>query len=106
MEIKYERIKDNSDATSNYDVIVKYPISFAEFYRVILENDDSFRIVLHATNDTYGGWCYNKVEISHNETEDVEMFDRYMKETVVDCWANGGWGQMTYFMTFAEQEVN
>ena len=105
MEIKYKQTKSNGDATSSYDVITEYPISFKDFYKALLESDDSFRIVLHAMNDNYGGWCYNSVEISYQKTEDTEMLERYMKETVVDCWANSGWGQTTYFMTFADQEV-
>ena len=31
-----------------------------------------------------------------------DLWRMFKKEIVVDCWANGGWGQMSYIVTFKE----
>ena len=114
---KYElkATKQNGDATYNYDVIADYPIPFDEFWRNVVKIDGSWRVVFHCKNKygkLYGDiWCGDDVELLYTKGNtyldneaDRPLWENMKKETVVDCWANGGWGQMTYYVTFKEEK--
>lgn len=113
MELNYthKETRANSDATCNYDIIGSFPVKFINFFKWVLKNDDSFRIEFGATNKCYGGWLGNRIEMHKNREDDAwhfvkqepeNWFDELANRNVIDCWANGGWGQMTYFCTFEE----
>lgn len=109
MNFKYNRTRDNSDATSNYDITGDFPVSFINFFKWVLGNEDSFSVEFGATNKCYGGWLGNRIEVKKNDgnwyfvrQKPESWFDEIATKNVIDCWANGGWGQMTYFCTFEE----
>lgn len=102
------------DATYDYDVIADYPSPFDEFWRNVVKIDGSWRVVFRCINKygkIYDGerWVGDSVELCcikgntylDNE-EDRELWENMKKEIVVDCWANGGYGQMGYYVTFKE----
>lgn len=110
MNYKYIKTQDNGDATSNYNIVGKYPITFCEFARWVLENENSFRVNFRATNECYGGWLGNKLEVEKHtngkwywtKQEPENWFNEIANKNITKCWANGGWGQMSYFCTFEE----
>lgn len=99
---------ENGDATYNYDVIADYPILFDEFWRVVLHNNDNYRVSFSSTNMRYGGWLkfvkfVKRQGVYYFEDEsNKELWEKFKKETVVNCRANGGWGQISYYVTFKE----
>lgn len=80
----------------------------------ILEQEDSFRVKFRATNECYGGWLGNSLEVHKHKDEKGEehwyyekqkpknWFDEIADKNIVSCWANGGWGQMSYYCEFEE----
>ena len=51
MNFEFVKIKDNGDATSNYDIKGKFPVRFEEFFKTILKEENSFRVVFHDTDN-------------------------------------------------------
>lgn len=109
MDYKYKETRANSDDTFNYDIIGEFPVKFIDFFKWVLENTNFSRIEFCATNERYGGWLGNKLEVSkfqdkcYWETQKPEwLFEAIANDNIVKCWANGGWGQMTYFYTLEE----
>ena len=109
MKYKFEETRQNSDATSNYNVVGKYPVKFIDFFEWVLKNESSFRVEFGATNDCYGGWLGNRIEMYKIRDKDIwrwtkqepkEWFEEIMNKNVTACVANGGWGQMLYLCTF------
>lgn len=111
MNYKYIKTRENGDATSNYDIVGKFPVKFRDFFKWVLENEDSFRVEFAATNKCYGGWLGNRLEVQKDDgnlwywtkQEPENWFDGIANKSITKCWANGGWGQMTYFCTFDEE---
>lgn len=109
-EYELKATRQNGDATYNYDVIADYPIPFDEFWRNVLHNNDNFRVMFSSTNARYGGWLNSVEFVKHKGeyyfTDDDEskkdLWRMFKEEIVVACWANGGWGQMSYIVTFKE----
>ena len=109
MVYTYKRTRENGDATSNYEIIGEFPVTFIDFFKWVLENDNSFRITFSATNECYGG-CFGNTLTAHNkdgrwywEKKDPDYwFDEICRDKITGCWANGGYGQMTYYCTFEE----
>lgn len=113
---KYElkATRECGDATYIYDVIADYPIPFDEFWRNVVKIDDSWCVVFDCINKygkIYDGdrWVGDDVELYHTKENtyldneaDRELWENMKKEIVVACRANGGWGQMTYYVTFKE----
>lgn len=103
---KHVRTKENGDATANYDIVGEYPIKFIDFIRAISASDsNSFRIVFYDTDN----WTTNKCEIAKRNGEwyitlqNSNFIDKYKNKNVIECRANGGYGQMSYFCTFEEE---
>lgn len=113
--MKYEYIKtqENGDATCNYTIKADYPILFEEFFKNIINNTNDFRVKFCSQNESYGGWWQNSIELNkhddgkwyYEESKD-ELWQKYKQEKVAKCWCNGGWGQTTYFLSFAEPTIN
>lgn len=110
MNYKYNRTQDNSDATSNYDLVGEFPVKFIDFFKWVLNNTNSFRVEFCATNECYGGWLGNRLEVYKNDEDwywerqkPENWFDEIADKNITSCWANGGWGQMLYFCTFEEE---
>lgn len=108
---QYEKLRDNGDATSDYKILGNFPITFREFFEWVLEHESSFRVEFAATNQCYGGWLGNRLEVQkpRNETswywkfqKPYGWFDDIADKKITQCRANGGWGQMTYYCTFEE----
>lgn len=111
MEYKYIETRANGDATSNYDIVGKFPVKFIDFFKWVLNNTNSFRVDFAAINDCYGGWLGNRIEVEKHQDEwywtkqePEDWFDEIANKNITKCWANGGWGQMTYFCTFEVAE--
>jgi hypothetical protein len=111
MPYTFKHIKDNGDATSSYDVIGNFPVEFDAFMREIISSERSFRIDFRSTNECYGGFFGKSFEIHKQResqewhftnNESKEWYDEISSLRVVSAWANGGWGQMTYIVTFEE----
>lgn len=111
MSYTYIKTRENGDATSNYELAGKFPVKFIDLFKWILANEDSFHIKVCATNECYGGWTGNRLEVKKDTTtgdcfwinKDPEhWFEEIAQETVLSCHVNGGWGQVTYFCTFEE----
>lgn len=109
---EYKKLKENGDATSNYDIVGKFPVKFADFSKQILENTNSFRVEFGASNECYGGWLGNRLEVHKPKDEDnwyitkeepENWLEEIVNKNVTKCWANGGWGQMLYICTFEEE---
>ena len=110
MTYEYIRTRANGDATSNYDIIGKFPVKFIDFFNWVLDNDNSFRIQFAATNKCYGGWLGNRLEVHKKDgkkywskKEPENWFKEIANKNITSCWANGGYGQMTYFCTFEDE---
>ena len=107
---KYTKTRDNGDATSNYNLSGPFPIPFKDFVTTILNQENSFRVQFWETKN----WvdtdleCYKKDDgkwyITKEEPEN--WFKENANRNVIKSWANGGWGQMTYFITFEEANDN
>lgn len=111
MNYKYIETRANSDDTLNYDIVGDFPVTFADFFRWVLTNENSFRVIFGATNKCYGGWLGSRLVIYKDRVEDSwywehqepkYWFEEIEQKKVIKCWANGGWGQMSYFCTFEE----
>ena len=111
MNYEYKKISENGDATCNYNLIGKFPVRFIDFVKWVLKTEKSFRVVFHVTNKRYGGWFGNSLEIRKTQDEDdwyvskEEPFcwlEEVSQKNVTRCWANGGYGQMSYHCTFEE----
>lgn len=109
MGYKYNKTRENSDATSNYDLIGKFPVKFIDLFNWVLKNENSFRIEFASTNECYGGWLGNRLEVSKDRNtgechwtkqKPEHWFEEIANKNVTKCCVNGGWGQNTYFCTF------
>lgn len=109
-EYKYEATSYNGDATTSYNVLGNFPVTFKEFFKWVLEKENSFRISFRASNKEHGGWIGNRLEV-HKDTdnnkcywtqEPENWFDEIKDKNITSVWANGGWGQMLYIVTFEE----
>ena len=111
MNYQYNKTRDNGDATSNYNLAGEFPVKFIDFFKWVLANENSFRIEFAVTNERYGGWTRNKLEVSKDtksgkcywiKQKPENLFEEISHMNITKCWANGGWGQITYFCTFEE----
>lgn len=114
MKFTFTKIQNNSDDTFNYNVPGDFPISFREFLKWILENEDDFRVDFQVTNKCYCGWLTNCLELERErnskewritKNKPENLFSEIEDKKIVKCSANGGWGQMSYFCTLEESEV-
>jgi len=110
MQIDFVKTQENGDATCNYDVKTCYPVSFKDFLLALVERDKrEFRITIHATNDGIGHWMDAAMELYRDSDDDhwyldygIHWYVRMKNFLVESCWANGGYGQMAYTVTFAK----
>lgn len=109
MNYTYIETRANSDDTFSFDIIGDFPIKFADFFKWVLANENSFRITFNAFNKCYGGWLGNRLEVSKIGEEwywvqqkPQNWFEEISHKRIIKCEANGGWGQMSYFCTFEE----
>ena len=103
--------QDNGDATSNYDVIGNFPVEFDAFMREIISSERSYAIEFRSSSKCYGGFFGKRLKIYkqqesqkcyYTNNESKEWYEEISSLRVVSAWANGGWGQMTYIVTFEE----
>ena len=113
MRYSYEKTRENGDATSNYNIVGEFPIKFSEFFRAILETDNSFKIEFGASNNCFGGWLGNRLRVRKDtktgtcyweDQQPHNWYDEIKDLMITGCWANGGWGQMLYIVTFEDQK--
>ena len=109
MYFKFVKTKDNSDATSNYDIIGDFPILISQFVYTMIDETNSFRATFYITNKQMGGWTKNKFELNKrdgewyiDEEKPASLLDVIRDRKVVSCHANGGYGQMSYFCELEE----
>jgi hypothetical protein len=109
MNFKFVKTKDNSDATSNYDIIGDFPILISQFVYAMIDETNSFRATFYITNKQMGGWTKNKFELNKrdgewhiDEEKPASLLDAIRDRKVVSCHANGGYGQMSYFCELEE----
>lgn len=100
-----------SDDTFIYDVIGEFPISLEIFLHEVVLSEIFFNFQLVSTNTPYF-YVDNAIEIvKDRETGRCYFANAKSKNTyekikdllVVKCWANGGWGQITYFVTLDDR---
>lgn len=109
MNYTYDKKGENGDATADYELVGQFPVKFIDFMKNILKNEDSFRVQFGSMNEKFGGWLGNRLEfykygsewyVTNQEPE--KWFNEIRDLQVISCWCNGGWGQISYFCTFAE----
>ena len=103
-------ISENSDATTTYDIIYNYPIKFEDLFMDVLEKDKSFNIEFRIRNEEFEEYCFgNEVSTSQDmktkerffaNRDSKHLYNNIKGILVKECWANGGWGRMTYYVTF------
>lgn len=102
----------NSDDSFNYDVTGDFPVSFRDFSKWVLDNENSFRVDFQIVNKCYGGLFRNYIEFEREKNNrewhltKYKLFNEIEDKQIVKCFANGGWGQMSYFCTLEESEGN
>lgn len=113
MKFKLIETQRNSDDTFSYNVTGDFPVSFREFLKWILDNENDFRVDFQVTNKCYGGWFTNCLELERErnsrewrmtKNEPENFFSEIENKQIVKCGANGDWGQMTYFCTLEESK--
>lgn len=81
----------------------------------MFDNDDSFRICFHITNKSFIE-CFTKYieferenyngEWQKTKIKPENFYSEIADKQIIKCFANGGWGQMSYFCTLEESEGN
>jgi len=112
MNFRYHKLRDNSDATTSYDLVGDFPVKFDDLLNYICKIENSFLIEFCSSNKKYGGWLGNRIEIRKNtETGEWRIvnqspsnwYESIKNLPVIKCWVNGGWGQIMYVVTFDEE---
>lgn len=107
---KYIKTQENGDATSNYHLEGPFPIPFKDFVTAILNQEDSFHVQFWESKSMDGTdlECYKKDDGKWYITkeEPKNWFKENANRKIVKSWANGGWGQMIYFITFEKENEN
>ena len=100
----YIKIRDNGDATSNYILSGNFPVTFRDFVTSILAQTNSFMVEITDNNN----WLDTRIEFKKDSDDKWNIikctpdgwFTNDTDRKVISCWANGGYGQMLYFVTF------
>ena len=107
MNFEFVKTRDNGDATSNYDIKGKFPVRFEEFFKTILNETNSFLVSFHDAEN----WTTLKVEAVkrndnwyYKEKKPEDFMEQYKDKLITKVWANGGYGQISYFCTFGKEE--
>jgi hypothetical protein len=101
--IKFKHLKDNSDATSNFDVILDKPYTVGEFINEILSTrKDEWGDIWIQLKDI---WSIIDPHIEYNHGEITDKFqweDWVLEPYIKSVFANGGWSAMTYWIRLEE----
>ena len=106
MEFRLVKTQENGDATCNYDVILPQPVPLKDLLMSLIHHDEReffIRIDLWPFDHS----ASHGMEL-HRHKEDnswyiesgVEWYLKMKNCLVESCWANGGYGQMGYHLTF------
>ena len=99
---KFKHLKDNSDATSNYDIILDKPYTVKELVQEVLTRDEWGYIHIKLTDSWFGG---PRLEYYHDTVVDGSLRG-YLYKTIDRIFANGGWSSMDYWITLKGEENN
>ena len=111
MNYRLKECRKCGDATSVYHVIGEFPISLEIFLHEVVLSEIFFGFQFVSTNTPYFD-ADNAIEvIKERETgrccfaniKSKNTYEKIKDLLVVKCWANGGWGQITYFVTFDDR---
>lgn len=113
MQFELKQIRGSSDGSYYYEVEGTFPVTFAEFYKWILNNSrDCYKVEFRIKNECYGGAWNNVLELENRNTEKqwhitknyTENFcEKFADKEVISCTAGGGWGTMSYVCTLKEE---
>lgn len=99
--IRFKHLKDNSDATSNYDIILDKPYTVGEFVKEVLTREEWGDIRIKLTDSWFDG---PRLEYRHDRVIGGNL-DGYLNKTIKTVFANGGWSAMSYWITL-EKEID
>ena len=108
--ITHRRIEDNGDATTTYDIEINTAISFEDLFNHVMSNEKFFSIDFYIENKEFETYCFgNKVVVGKDrksneryfcDRDSKHLYNNIKKFLIKKCWANGGYGQIKYFVTF------
>ena len=90
--LNWNRISENGDATTTYHINFVKPLTLFEFFKEIEA----------APGSAFDRWVsikVNDVIVIEKDNKDINIYQGYEKYSNTKfsaCYANGGWGQMSY----------
>ena len=97
--IKFKHLKDNGDATSNYDIILDKPYTVEEFTKEVLTRKEWGYIRIKLTDSWYDG---PHLEYDRDRVVSGNL-DGYLDKISEKVFANGGWSSMDYWITLEKE---
>lgn len=108
MRFKYITKSENGDATTTYDLEGSFPCKFIDFFNWVKNTDSSFRITFELRKNKR--YAEQSIEIQKSKNgkfytilTQKALIEEIQNIDVTGCWANGGWGQMSYCVSLAEE---
>ena len=108
MRFKYITKSENGDATTTYDLEGSFPVKFLDFLEWVMERESSFRVSFYLNKNK----IHERENIEVSKEKDGKCYIAKDKKALLEeiknidvtgCWANGGWGQMSYYCSLAEE---
>ena len=94
MEINFVKVRDNSDATTDYIMLPKESFNVSKFLRdYVLKQKEYGSVAINDPRQVL--LIFNHEEISD---VDLNLLISVCKETVQEVKANGNWGLMNYLI--------
>lgn len=104
--IKFKHLKDNSDATSNFDIILDKPYTVGEFIDEVLSTrKNEWGDIWIQLKDGWRVMLDPFLEYRHGQITDKFHWEDYLLEqSIKSVFANGGWSAMTYWIKLEENQ--
>lgn len=89
------RVRDNSDATTTYNIEVTKEVLLTEFCEDVVYSNPKEWGSIYVNDEKVADYHYGRCTAEG-------AFYRYCCKPLKSGWANGGWGSMDYHMTVEE----
>lgn len=100
MKLCFEKIQENGDATSSYDVTFYREATVDDFCDAVLarsiQQQEQGKIYISEPGDP---WHATISEFQYSVMEFFPDYEKYQNKIVKSAWANGRYGAMTYWIT-------